>query len=794
MKSGEDISPAERAKLDKEVEAYALEMEAFWKAKADARDWDSVRANLEVYALAGEKVSEDPRRTEAYRDLVWEGLKIEPGPTRPGLTAADIAAIKEVVRRKAAGFWAEGTTRTTVRKFAHDCIPTGPPVSSQPHALKGEAAQWVDDRLEEEVQRGQLVRGPSAWGSAPFPTKEMPNHKRARKRRLVVDYRRVNARVKRSTYYCRRSTDVLAAAVGSVWYTFVDAVSGFNQIRNTKRAHEVLAIVARSGKYLPVGLTFGPVNGPDDFNFVVDRAYAPGKGRRLRYTKEWIAYVDDLTVRTGRVVDGKFYTDAVADQAVRDACAKGSSQVAPQSPESAMEALGFKPKPPAHDEARSDTNHPTRPGTFRGLESGGFQGWEVKGFGVRVVRGLFAASLGARGATAALMHDARGGTAAFWSNARGANFQSPAGLPERFRSFVSSSVREQVCSLLCRSGRSEVRRCKARVPCTPFEPLTPFAPAAAIFPAFSLDSRTALIFRSSRAMGGFTQWAGRQQKGGGDDRRAPRPGSRGGGSSRREPTPKGGGRQAPRKDDWSRGGGSSRREPTPRGRGRQAHHGKGGRRARSPAESLERKLVRALRHGEFGFRGSFERGGYLSHAALKEAFQCSEELWQSALRRDRVGRKSRIDTRQPGFLRALQGHSMDCGHDLAFMAAPIGENTVADLRRSHGKYIYHGTDVHVVESIVAEGLLPGGGPGGRLANYFVVGPPPTQWSEARGFRRGSNAVSNATWQDVLRKAGSSKERTVSCSRTVSRPRPFSGCSRLTTSAGTIHGSAGGARC
>ena len=129
--------------------------------------------------------------------------------------------------------------------------------------------------------------------------------------------------------------------------------------------------MARSGKYLPVGLTFGPVNGPDDFNFVVDRAYAPGKGRRLRYTKEWIAYVDDLTVRTGRVVDGKFYTDAVADQAVRDACAKGSAQVAPQSPESAMEALGFKPKPPAHDEARSDTNHPTRPGTFRGLESGG---------------------------------------------------------------------------------------------------------------------------------------------------------------------------------------------------------------------------------------------------------------------------------------------------------------------------------------------------------------------------------------------------------------------------------------
>ena len=97
--------------------------------------------------------------------------------------------------------------------------------------------------------------------------------------------------------------------------------------------------------------------------------------------------MDDLTVRTGRVVDGKFYTDSAADQAVREACAKGSSQAAPQSPESAMEALGFKPKPPPHDAARSDTNHPTRAGTFRGPESGRFQGCGFKGFGAGVVRG-----------------------------------------------------------------------------------------------------------------------------------------------------------------------------------------------------------------------------------------------------------------------------------------------------------------------------------------------------------------------------------------------------------------------
>ena len=39
----------------------------------------------------------------------------------------------------------------------------------------------------------------------------------------------------------------------------------------------------------------------------------------------------------------------------------------------------------------------------------------------------------------------------------------------------------------------------------------------------------------------------------------------------------------------------------------------------SPGEDLQRKIVRALRHGEFGFRGSFERGGYLSIDSLKAA-------------------------------------------------------------------------------------------------------------------------------------------------------------------------------
>ena len=354
----------------------------YWDSCAEKERWDEVKADLAVYRLSGQEVRLDPRRTPEYRQQVVDGLGFGADSSRSadGLNADDLAACRDVLSRKAAAFWIEGTPRTTVRNVEHDCVPTGPPVSLQPHSLKGEAAAWVDERLEEEVQRGQLIRGSSAWGSPPFPTKEAPAHKRHRKRRLVVDYRRVNSRVLRSTYYCRKATDVLAQCSGSVWFSFVDAVTGFNQIANTRRAMEILAIVARSGKFLPVCLTFGPVNGPDDFSYVVDRAFGPGRNRKMRYTKEWVAYVDDLTVRTGRCIDGQFLTDEEFDSEIKDAMRNAPVEV-PQTAQEAIEALGIRSRnvgsveKKKHDEKESDHNHPTRGGKRKKADSLPSRSW-----------------------------------------------------------------------------------------------------------------------------------------------------------------------------------------------------------------------------------------------------------------------------------------------------------------------------------------------------------------------------------------------------------------------------------
>ena len=77
----------------------------------------------------------------------------------------------------------------------------------------------------------------------------MPEHKKQRKRRIVVDYRRVNARTRRSVYYVRPAAGVVADAAGSIWYTLLDTGTGFNHIVNTPRARRMLAIVSRSGQF-----------------------------------------------------------------------------------------------------------------------------------------------------------------------------------------------------------------------------------------------------------------------------------------------------------------------------------------------------------------------------------------------------------------------------------------------------------------------------------------------------------------------------------------------------------------
>jgi hypothetical protein len=74
---------------------------------------------------------------------------------------------------------------------------------------------------------------------------------------------------------------------------------GFNQIKNTPFAAEVLAIVSTSGKHLPTSLVFGPRNGPEDFSKFGYRTF------RRKLFKTWFLFVDDVCVATGKALNNE---------------------------------------------------------------------------------------------------------------------------------------------------------------------------------------------------------------------------------------------------------------------------------------------------------------------------------------------------------------------------------------------------------------------------------------------------------------------------------------------------------
>ncbi len=99
----------------------------------------------------------------------------------------------------------------------------------------------------------------------------------------------------------------------------------------------MFAFVARSGQFLARCLTFGPMNGPEDFCYVIDRFYSPGTRSKKRYCSEWVAYVDDLTIRTGRVLDGLWLSDADHAARVRDV-ARRATRTEVHNAQEALEA------------------------------------------------------------------------------------------------------------------------------------------------------------------------------------------------------------------------------------------------------------------------------------------------------------------------------------------------------------------------------------------------------------------------------------------------------------------------
>ncbi len=87
----------------------------------------------------------------------------------------------------------------------------------------------------------------------------------------------------------------LRATAGARWYSGLDAVSGFNHLKLSERAKDVLAICTFSGLYAWQSLPFGPVDGPQALQACMRRFLAKCVGQFLAVC------IGDLCVYTDTV-------------------------------------------------------------------------------------------------------------------------------------------------------------------------------------------------------------------------------------------------------------------------------------------------------------------------------------------------------------------------------------------------------------------------------------------------------------------------------------------------------------
>ena len=78
--------------------------------------------------------------------------------------------------------------------------------------------EWLEKAIQEDVARGQLTRGSSAWAFPAFATKDAEPHKAIkRKRRMVVDYRELTKRTVRKLFLVPNSDHTKACVAGSAF-------------------------------------------------------------------------------------------------------------------------------------------------------------------------------------------------------------------------------------------------------------------------------------------------------------------------------------------------------------------------------------------------------------------------------------------------------------------------------------------------------------------------------------------------------------------------------------------------
>ena len=159
------------------------------------------------------------------------------------------------------------------------------PIAQQPYRTNPEKQAVINREVQKLLDSGCIETSTSPWAS-PVVLVAKPD----KSWRFCIDFRMLNAHTVRDVYPLPRIQDTLHMLGGKSYFTTLDLLSGFWQIRLTDAAKAKTAFVTTEGLYQFRVLAMGLANAPAVFQRAMDKVLASLKWKCC------LIYIDDILV------------------------------------------------------------------------------------------------------------------------------------------------------------------------------------------------------------------------------------------------------------------------------------------------------------------------------------------------------------------------------------------------------------------------------------------------------------------------------------------------------------------
>lgn len=188
-------------------------------------------------------------------------------------------------------FHKPGSDLTFTSAIKHRIITTDElPVHAKTYRYPVKQKEEVNRQIQELLDQGIISHSTSPFSAPIWVVPKKLDASGKQKWRLVIDYRKLNAKTVDDRYPIPNITDILDGLGRSKYFTTLDLASGFHQIEIDPRDADKTAFSVERGKFQYNRMPFGLKGAPATFQRVMDNIL------REHIGKFCLVYLDDIIV------------------------------------------------------------------------------------------------------------------------------------------------------------------------------------------------------------------------------------------------------------------------------------------------------------------------------------------------------------------------------------------------------------------------------------------------------------------------------------------------------------------